>query len=170
MRSIIFTSALLIAAAPLFAAPPNMWFARTYGEAHLAKTPDLGRAKGTWQGGTSMARSRAVLRTVAPKPSGSVRLNVMRIDRLAGDSLLVRLAFFCMGSGDGCDAASVASTNGVARRWGGIKGMGRPEPASSSSAGPAGSCSRLSCRPRPGRGGSMVHLIQVNGHRRRRRQ
>ena len=51
MRSIIFTSALLIAAAPLFAAPPNMWFARTYGEAHLAKTPDLGRAKGTWQGG-----------------------------------------------------------------------------------------------------------------------
>ena len=84
---------------------------------------------------------------------------------------VLQLSSTDVGSEDGwTDVASVASTNGVARRWGGIKAMGRPEPASSSSAGPAGSCSRLSCRPRPGRGGSMVHLIQVNGHRRRRRQ
>jgi hypothetical protein len=118
-----------------------------------------------------------VFQSEAPKNARRPFIAVRWVQEHTRDRLLqeypaqvLQLSITDVGSGDGCDAASVASTNGVARRWGGIKGMGRPEPASSSSAGPAGSCSGLSCRPRPGRGGSMVHLIQVNGHRRRRRQ
>ena len=135
MRNIICTSVMLLAAAPLFAAPPEGCFARTYSEAHLAKNPkqvvkdisiafgdfaddvvpwmdvlveiaDQGHAAGRGQGGNTYGQIARCFEDQRARTGWSCAVEcdggVMRIDRLDAKSLLVRLEYFWMGSGDDC--------------------------------------------------------------------
>ena len=101
MRSIIFTSLLSLLALPAAAAPEGC-FARTYSDAHLANNPaqlvrSISMAFGDFAGDTTPWVD--VQAEIADQ--GHAR-GTLKIEHLDATSLLVRMDYFTLTTGDDC--------------------------------------------------------------------